>query len=42
MQQSIHLPQDLYEAVTRRAKNQEKTPNDLVVEWVSEKVEENQ
>lgn len=42
MQQSIHLPQDLYDAVTRRAKNQEKTPNDLVVEWVYEKVGENQ
>jgi hypothetical protein len=40
MQQTVQLPQDLYEAVGKRAKTQQKTTNDLVVEWLSEKVEE--
>lgn len=40
MQQSIQLPQDLYDEVTKRAKTQQKSADDLVVEWVSEKVGE--
>lgn len=40
MQQSVQLPQDLFEAVTKRAKTQQKTADDLIVEWVSEKVDE--
>ncbi len=40
MQQSVQLPQDLYDALTKRARTQQKTADDLVVEWVSEKVGE--
>jgi hypothetical protein len=42
MQQTVQLPQDLYEAVHERAKIQRKTADDLVVEWVSEKIGETQ
>ena len=38
MQQSIQIPQDLYDEVDKQAKAQRKTAEDLVVEWVSEKV----
>ncbi len=40
MRQTVQLPQDLYEAVSERAKSQCKTADDLVVEWVSEKIDE--
>lgn len=40
MQQTVQIPQDLYDAVNRRAKTQRKSADDLVVEWVSEKVGE--
>ena len=42
MQQTIRLPQDLYEAVSERAKSQQKTANALVVEWLSEKIDESE
>ena len=40
MQQTIQIPQDLYDAVNKRAKTQRKSADALVVEWVSEKVGE--
>ena len=40
MQNMIQLPQDLYESVRQQAENQQKTANDLITEWVSEKVGE--
>ena len=40
MQQSVQLPKDLYDAITQQAKTQRTTTDALVVEWVSEKVEE--
>lgn len=40
MQQTVQIPQDLYDAVNKRAKTQRKSADDLVVEWVSEKVGE--
>ncbi len=40
MQQSVQLPQDLYEAIIKRAKTEQKTADALIVEWVSEKVGE--
>jgi len=36
MQNIIQLPQDLYEAVSKKAVAQHKTTNALVIEWVSE------
>lgn len=40
MQNTIQLPQDLYETVRKQAKAQQKTADSLVVEWVSERVDE--
>lgn len=40
MQQTVQLPQDLYRAVRERAESQRKTADDLIAEWVSEKVGE--
>ena len=40
MQQSVQLPGNIYEAVRKRAKSQRKTADDLVVEWLSEKIDE--
>jgi hypothetical protein len=40
MQQTVRLPQDLYDAVHKQAKIQRKTADDLVAEWISEKVGE--
>lgn len=40
MQQTVQLPQDLYEAVRKQAANEQKTADALVVEWVSEKISE--
>lgn len=40
MPQTVQLPQDLYDAVRERAESQRKTTDDLVAEWVSEKVNE--
>jgi hypothetical protein len=42
MQQTVQLPQELYEAVREHAKNQRKTADDLIVEWVSEKIGESE
>jgi len=35
MQKAIQLPQDLYEAIRKKAIAQQKTTEDLVIEWVS-------
>jgi hypothetical protein len=40
MQQTVRLPQDLYDAVDKQAKTQRKTADGLVVEWVVEKIGE--
>jgi hypothetical protein len=40
MQKMIKLPQGLYDAVRKQAVAQQKTPDDLVVEWVSERLQE--
>lgn len=38
-QNMIQLPPDLYEAVRRRAAAQQKSPDSLVSEWVSEQLD---
>lgn len=40
MQNIIQLPQEMYESVRRRALAQRKTTDDLVTEWVAERLEE--
>ena len=40
MGNAIQLPQDLYEAVHKKAAAQQKTTDDLVIEWVSERLNE--
>lgn len=40
MQNSIQLPQEMYETVRIRALAQRKTTDDLVIEWVAEHLEE--
>lgn len=42
MQQIVQLPQDLYDAVSQEADNQQKTADALIVEWVSEKIGESE
>lgn len=42
MQNMIKLPQDLYDAARKKATAQQKTTDDLVIEWVSEHLEESQ
>lgn len=42
MQNMIELPQDLYDAVRKQATAQQKTTDDLVIEWVSEHLEESE
>ena len=37
-QYTVQLPEDLYKAVSKQADSQQKTPDDLVVEWVSHHV----
>lgn len=39
IQNTIQLPQKIYEAVRRQAEAQRKTPDTLVVEWVSSHLE---
>jgi hypothetical protein len=39
VENTIQLPQDIYEAVRRRAAAQRKTPEKLVIEWVSSHLE---
>ena len=39
IQNTIQLPQKIYEAVRRQAEAQRKTPDTLVVEWVSTHLE---
>ena len=38
MQQTVQIPQNLYDAVRKQAQSQHKTTDDLIVEWVSEKI----
>ncbi|MEI2698767.1 MAG: DUF5678 domain-containing protein [Microthrixaceae bacterium] len=40
MQNTIQLPQEMYETVRRKALAQRKTTDDLVIEWVAEHLEE--
>ena len=40
MPNTIQLPQDLYEAVRQKALAQQKTTEDLVIEWVSAHLDE--
>ncbi|MCC6607959.1 MAG: hypothetical protein IT327_32435 [Anaerolineae bacterium] len=42
MQNMIQLPQDLYDAVRKKAAAQQKTTDALVTEWVSEHLEESE
>lgn len=42
MQHIVHLPEDLYEAVRKKAVAQDKTTDALVIEWVSEHLEESE
>ncbi len=42
MQNMIQLPQDLYDAVRRKAVAQQKTTDALVTEWVSEHLDESE
>jgi hypothetical protein len=40
MQHVVKFPQELYEAVRKRAAAQQKTTDDLVIEWVSARLDE--
>lgn len=40
MQNTIQLPQEMYETVRRKALAQRKTTDDLVIEWVAEHLKE--
>lgn len=40
MQNTIQLPQEMYETVRRKALAQRKTIDDLVIEWIAEHLEE--
>ena len=42
MKHTIHLPEDIYEAVRKKAVAQDKTTDALVIEWVSEHLEESE
>lgn len=42
MQNMIQLPQDLYNAVRKKAAAQQKTTDALVIEWVSEHLDESE
>ncbi|MFZ1395348.1 MAG: DUF5678 domain-containing protein [Candidatus Promineifilaceae bacterium] len=42
MQNIIQLPQDLYDAVRKKAAAQQKTTDALVTEWVSEHLDESE
>ncbi len=42
MQNTIQLPQDLYDAVRKKAAAQQKTTDALVTEWVSEHLDESE
>ncbi|MFQ5420824.1 MAG: hypothetical protein ACE5EY_10745, partial [Anaerolineae bacterium] len=42
MQNTIQLPQDLYDAVRKKASVQQKTTDALVIEWVSEHLDESE
>lgn len=42
MQNVIQLPQDLYDAVRKKAAAQKKTTDALVIEWVSEHLDESE
>jgi hypothetical protein len=40
MQNMVKLPQDLYDAVRKKAATQQKTTDALVIEWVAEHVDQ--
>jgi hypothetical protein len=42
MQNVVKLPQELYEAVRKKAAAQQKSTDDLVIEWVSEHLDESE
>ena len=42
MQYTIELPEDLYDAIRKQAIAQQKTTEDLVIEWVSEHLDESE
>ncbi len=42
MQYTIHLPQELYDAIRKRAAAQQKTTEALIIEWVSEHLDESE
>ena len=42
MQNMVKLPQELYDAVRKKAAAQQKTTDDLVTEWVSEHLDESE
>jgi len=42
MQNAIQLPGDLYNAIRKKAIAQQKTTEDLVIEWVSEHLDESE
>jgi uncharacterized protein (DUF3084 family) len=42
MQNMVQLPQDLYDAVRKKAAAQQKTTDALVTEWVSEHLDESE
>ncbi len=42
MQNMIQLPQDLYDAVRKKASIEQKTTDALVIEWISEQLDESE
>lgn len=42
MQNTIQLPQNLYDAIRKKAIAQRKSTDDLVIEWVSEHLDESE
>jgi predicted HicB family RNase H-like nuclease len=42
MQNVVKLPQELYEAVHKKAAAQQKSADDLVIEWLSEHLDESE
>lgn len=42
MQNMIHLPKDLYDAVRKKALAKKTSPENLVVEWVSERLNDDE
>ena len=42
MQNAVQFPQDLYDAIRKKAMAQQKTADDLVIEWVSGRLDESE